>query len=118
MLGLIFGRNAGLTRTLEPALILPRLLFFLGLPSLPKKGVLALCGEVTADISGLEVADPGRFIVDEAVLKGPSLGVFRAWMRGVLSADALPARGRRPGVADGGSAKSSSPGSMRDIALG
>lgn len=78
MLGLIFGRNAGLTRTLEPALILPRLLFFLDLASLPKNGVLALDGEVTADINGLEIADSGRFIVDEAVLKGLSLGVFRA----------------------------------------
>ena len=78
MLGLILGRNAGLTRTFEPALILPRLLFFLGLPSLPKNGVLALCGEVMADMDGLDVAEPGRFMVDEAVVRGPSLGVFRA----------------------------------------
>ena len=118
MLGLIFGRSAGLTRTFDPALTLPRLLPLLALPSLPKNGVPALCGEVMADIEGLEVAETERLIVDEAVERGPNLGVFRALIRGVVSADATPDRDWRFDVADGGSAKSSRPGSIRDIAAG
>jgi len=91
MLGLIFGRNAGLTM-LEPALILPRLLpCLLDLESrgLIEAGVDALLGETMADIDGLDVAEPGLAKVELAVLKGPSLGVLRAAIRGVASAEVL-----------------------------
>lgn len=79
MLGLILGLKAGLISTFEPALMLPPLLLPLrALMSLPNCGVVALCGEVMAEINGLDVALPGRFMVEEAVLRGPSFGVFRA----------------------------------------
>ena len=54
MLGLIFGRMAGLT-ILEPVLTLARFLLPFPLPKSP--GVDAPAGEFSADIMGLDAAD-------------------------------------------------------------
>lgn len=103
MLGLIFGRMAGLTST-EVVLTLPR--FFAGcdrfcssfLPAGPKEG------ELVAPITGLAVV----------VLDGASLGVplIAGAKRGVVSPDVvvtiLLKAGRAGSAADGGRARSSS----------
>ena len=86
MLGLIFGTRAGET-SFEPfALILPR--FLLALPALPSllsarmaDGVLAVIGD--SGMTGLSTADPR--LIEAGVLRGPSLGVFRAESRGAFS---------------------------------
>lgn len=86
------GLKAGLT-ILEPALILPG--FLPDLPLLPSPdladppGVVALAGDLSADMDGLDVADPGRCRPEFAVLNGPSFGVFRAVILGVASAEEI-----------------------------
>jgi len=122
MLGLILGLRAGDNIAELVVLMLPRFLFALApFPSCflslsRAAGVLAVIGEKA--VAGLADADVGR--AEDGVLAAPSLGVFRALIRGVCSAEGVldtsvliccRAGGRRGAslLAAAGSSRSSSP---------
>lgn len=113
MLGLILGRNAGLT-ILEPPLMLAR--FFEVRPSLPASGARAAAGDAIPARAGLEVAEADLPV--DAVSRSFNFGVFRDAVKcGVELEDSMTGVVNTEFVADGGSTKSSK-GSASTLARG